>query len=315
MSNIRVSEAQFVLKALGFPTKQQNERSALALLALLDLSPDRTWADAQSPLMGITPIMDFARTHYQRDYKPNTRESFRKETVDHFRQAAIVVKNPDNPGRPTNSGATVYQIEASALELLRRYGSPDWETSLADFLATNMTLSDQYARVRQMQQIPVRTAQGKELKLSPGDHNILIKAIIEEFGSRYAPDGLLVYVGDTEDKWAYFDRDLLASLNIHADDHGKMPDVAIYLPDRNWLLLIESVVSHGPVDGKRYAELKTLFQNCSAGLVYVTAFPSRARMRPYLSELAWETEVWTADAPTHLIHFNGDRFLGPYTDQ
>jgi hypothetical protein len=93
-----------------------------------------------------------------------------------------------------------------------------------------------------------------------------------------------------------------------------MPDVVLYDTAKNWLLLIESVASHGLVDGQRHTELAALFAESSAGLglVYVTASPNRAMMGRYLGEIAWETEVWVADAPLHLIHFNGDRFLGPY---
>ena len=123
---------------------------------------------------------------------------------------------------------------------------------------------------------------------------------------------LIVAKQDTGDKWGYFDKEWLARLGVAVDGHGKMPDVVLYYPERNWLLLIESVTSHGPVDGKRHEELGRLFVASKAGLVYVTAFPSRAVMTRYLAEIAWETEVWCADAPSHLIHFNGERFLGPY---
>ena len=126
------------------------------------------------------------------------------------------------------------------------------------------------------------------------------------------PGGVLIYAGDTGEKWGYFDKELLAKLGVAVDGHGKMPDVVLYYPDREWLLLVESVTSHGPVDGKRHEELARLFAKSKAGLVYVTAFPSRAIMARYLGEIAWETEVWCADAPSHLIHFNGERFLGPY---
>lgn len=91
-----------------------------------------------------------------------------------------------------------------------------------------------------------------------------------------------------------------------------MPDVVLHFTAKNWLLLVEFVTSHSPVDGKRHAELAKLFAGSPAGLVYVTAFPNRAIMSRYLGEIAWETEVWVADAPSHLIHFNGVRFLGPY---
>lgn len=123
---------------------------------------------------------------------------------------------------------------------------------------------------------------------------------------------MLVYAGDTGDKWGYFNAPLLAELDVDVDSHGKMPDVVLHHAAKNWLLLVESVTSHGPVDAKRHAELAELFAAATAGLVFVTAFPNRATMSKYLAEIAWETEVWVADAPSHLIHFDGERFLGPY---
>jgi len=158
----------------------------------------------------------------------------------------------------------------------------------------------------------MQIAPGKEITLSPGDHSELIRAIVEDFATRFAPGSVLIYAGDTGDKWGYFDAVLLAELGVDVDLHGKMPDVALHFVEKNWLLLIESVTSHGPVDGKRHAELAKLFAGSTAGLVYVTAFPNRSIMSRYLGEIAWETEVWVADAPSHLIHFNGVRFLGPY---
>jgi len=94
--------------------------------------------------------------------------------------------------------------------------------------------------------------------------------------------------------------------------HGKLPDLVVYLPDKDWLVLLEAASSHGPVDAKRHAELKALFAGASPGLVFVSCFPSRAEMRKYLAAVAWETEVWCADAPDHMVHFNGERLLGPY---
>ena len=163
-----------------------------------------------------------------------------------------------------------------------------------------------------MQKLPVKLATGETMRLSPGDHNELIKGIIEEFAPLFVPGGILIYAGDTGEKWGYFDKELLAKLGVEVDDHGKMPDVVLYYPERGWLLLVESVTSHGPVDGKRHEELARLFAGSKAGLVYVTAFPARTVMTRYLGEISWETEVWIADAPSHLIHFNGARFLGPY---
>ncbi|MET1111702.1 MAG: BsuBI/PstI family type II restriction endonuclease [Allosphingosinicella sp.] len=308
----RIDEALNALKALGLPRRQVNDRSALTLLALLDLRPRRAWADAREPLMGITPIIAWARLHYDRHYAPNTRESFRRSTMHQFVQAGLAIRNPDAPERPVNSPLAVYQISPAAHALLKLYGSPEWPAALQAYLGDNSALVKRYAREREMQKIPVRLPEGGEIRLSPGEHSALIKSIIEEFLPRFAPGASLIYAGDTGEKMGYFASDELASLGVTVDSHGKMPDVVVHFAERNWLLLIESVTSHGPVDAKRHHELTELFAGSKAGLVYVTAFPSRAVMGRYLSDIAWETEVWVAEAPTHLIHFNGVRFLGPY---
>jgi len=311
--NEHIEAARQIIVALGLPKAQQNERSALSLLALLNLTPDKPWAEAKNPLIGITPIMDWAREHYGKEYAPNTRETFRRQTMHQFCAAGVARYNPDKPDRPVNSPKAVYQIEPAALKLLRTFGAKKWHDNLAVYLAERETLVARYARERKQNRIPVEIAPGQAITLSPGEHSELIRAIIESFAPRFAPGSVLVYAGDTGNKWGYFDAELLASLGVNVDSHGKMPDVVLHFTKKNWLLLVESVTSHGPVDGKRHAELAKLFAKSKAGLVYVTAFPNRAIMGRYLGEIAWETEVWVADAPSHLIHFNGVRFLGPYS--
>ncbi|MFT3777937.1 MAG: BsuBI/PstI family type II restriction endonuclease [Ottowia sp.] len=307
-----IEAARQIIASLGLPRAQQNERSALCLLALLNLTPGKAWANAENPLIGITPIMNWAREHYGKAYAPNTRETIRRQSMHQFCDAGVSLLNPDQPDRPVNSPKAVYQIEPAALALLRSFGSPAWHDSLAAWLVQRETLVARYAKERAQNRIPVEVAPGRRITLSPGEHSELIRAIVEDFAPRFAPGSVLVYAGDTGDKWGYFDAPLLADLGVGVDSHGKMPDVVLHFAERNWLLLVESVTSHGPVDGKRHAELAKLFAGSSAGLVYVTAFPNRAIMGRYLGEIAWETEVWVADAPSHLIHFNGVRFLGPY---
>lgn len=226
--------------------------------------------------------------------------------------AGLALYNPDKPERPVNSPKAVYQISAPALELIRAFGTARWEPQRLAFAAVMPTLAAKYAAQREQHQVPVTTLDGKRIKLSPGEHSELIKVIVEVFAPRFAPGSALVYAGDTGAKWGYFDRELLNSLGVSVDSHGKMPDVVLHYRAKNWLLLIESVTGHGPVDGKRHGELASLFSTAKAGLVYVTAFPNRQVMAKYLNDMAWETEVWVADAPSHMIHFNGSRFLGPY---
>jgi len=309
----KVREALRILVEIGMPRAQQNQRSAMCLLAIADITPGKKWADARAPLIGITPIMDFAAKHYMDEpYAPNTRETIRRQTMHQFCDGGVALYNPDDPGRAVNSPKAVYQVSPEALSLVRALGSPRWTEALRLFRKQRGNLAQRYAAARDMKYIPLRVAEGRKVRLSPGEHSKLIRQIVEVFGAHYAPGGTLLYAGDTGDKWGYFDREALANLGVAVDGHGKMPDVVIYYAQRDWLLLCEAVTTHGPVDGKRHGELKRLFRNSSCGLVYVTAFPTRAVMARYLDDIAWETEVWCAEAPTHLIHFNGARFLGPY---
>ncbi len=309
----RIKQALEVLKVLGLPRGQLNERSALALLALLELGPETPWAEAQSPLRGITPMMEFMTEVYGRRYAPNTRETVRRQTVHQFLDAGLIVQNPDNPERPTNSPGTVYRVETGALGLLRTFGSREWGQNLATHLATMETLRVQYAAERAMTRIPVQVGDGTVF-LSPGGQNVLIKQIVEEFGARFTPGGKVLYIGDADEKWMVLERENLEALGVTIETHGKMPDVVIHHRAKDWLVLVEAVTSHGPVDPKRHRELRALFGGSTVGLVYVTAFLDRATMARYLRDISWETEVWVAESPSHLIHFNGERFLGPHED-
>ncbi|WP_256973647.1 BsuBI/PstI family type II restriction endonuclease [Nostoc sp. T09] len=152
-----------------------------------------------------------------------------------------------------------------------------------------------------------------ELKtFSPGGQNVLIEKIINEFAQRFTPEGRLIYIGDTDEKFAHFNELALQDLGVTVDSHGKMPDVIIHYLKNNWLVLIEAVTSHGPINPKRKKELQSLFAEIKIPLVMVTAFLSRKAMVEYLADIAWETDVWIAEDATHLIHFNGEYLLQTY---
>jgi len=225
-----------------------------------------------------------------------------------------LLRNPDDPDRPTNSGKTVYQIEATALKVVRCYRTREWPNALAGYLTSRSKLLAELNRKRQLARIPVVLPSGKTVSISPGGQNPLIKNVIEELCPRFAAGGTVVYIGDAENKFQHLHADYLQSLGVVVPAPAKMPDVVIHDKKRNWLLLIEAVTSAGPVDAKRRKELKQLFRGCAAGLVFVTAFATRADMRSFLTQISWETEVWIAEDPDHMIHFNGERFLGPYQD-
>ncbi len=310
----RLAETIGALTALQFGPKQRNETAAYTLLALLDLRPDAAWADAQAPLRGVTPIIDFIADAYGVRYAPNTRETIRDDAVKFFVEEGLLLRNPDDANRPTNSGKTVYQIELTALGLLRKVGTRSWAADLHQYLASRESLKHEIARKRDLARVPVTLPDGSQVALSPGGQNPLIKAIIEQFCPAFAPGGVVLYIGDTENKFVHLETASLAVLGVTLDSAAKMPDVIVHHTAKNWLLLIEAVTSAGPVDGKRRKELKDLFAGGKAGLVFVTAFETRRTMQAFVSHIAWESEVWIAEDPNHMIHFNGERFLGPYPD-
>lgn len=310
----RIEEATGILRALGFGPKQSNETAAYTLLALLDLTAAQRWTEASNPLRGITPIITFISDAYRIHYAPNTRETIRDEAVKYFVDAGMLMRNPDNPARPTNSGKTVYQVEPHALELFRSFGTSEWTNRLETYLEGRASIRDELERYRELARIPVTLPSGDVVTLSAGGQNPLIKTVIEELCPRFVPGGVVVYIGDAEDKFLHLDAVYLEDLRVVVAAPAKMPDVVIHDARRNWLLLIEAVSTAGPVDGKRRRELKELFAGCSAGLVFVTAFASREVMRSFVSQISWQTEVWVASDPDHMIHFNGERFLGPYPD-
>lgn len=313
-SKKKLEEAVTVLKELGFDPRQRSEMAGYTLLALLSLRPADSWLHAQAPLRGITPIIDFIADAYGTRYAPNSRETIRDEAVKFFVEEGLLQRNPDNPNRPTNSGKTVYQIEENALELLRTFGSGTWKTELVNYLRSREAIKADITRARTLNRVPVILPDGSTVSLSPGGQNPLIKAIIEQFCPAFAPGGVILYIGDTENKFTHLEDEGLRRLGVELDSAAKVPDVIVWYEAKNWMLLIEAVASAGPVDGKRRKELKELFAGSTAGLVFVTAFETRRVMQRFASQISWESEVWIAEDPDHMIHFNGERFLGPYPD-
>ncbi len=316
----KIDEAEMILAALGLPTRQQNERSALTLLALCNLKEADPWSEAKQVSMSVVGnknnpkyegIMRFIAEHYGKRYAENSRETIRRQTLHQFVQARVVDQNPENPGLPTNSKDNHYRLTSEALKVIHSYGTGKWEKELEDFKNKFGTLREKYSQKRKFEMLSLKLADGAELNFSPGKHNEIQIAVIKQFAPRFAPGSALLYVGDTANKDLYRDIEGLKRLSIPFDEHNKLPDIVLYDKDRKWIFLIEVVTSHGPVSPKRVIELEALLKNCKAGKVYVTAFPDFKEFKKHTDDIAWDTEVWLAEIPDHMIHFNGNRFVGP----
>ncbi len=308
----RVKEAIGFLASIGLPREQQNERSALTLLALCDLRPRDPWSGAKAPLRRITEMMDWMLEQYGVRYAPNTRETIRRQSIHQFVQVGLVIENPDDPRRPINSPKWCYQISAEALHLIRMIGLKHFGPGIEQFKTRPAPLSLE-TRHRVLPRETVSMPDGSTLDLSVGGQSVLIRAVVEEFAPRFVRDPRILFIGDAGNKELLHEKEKLANLGVKLPQRGKAPDVLILDGIRDWLIIVEAATSHGPIDQKRKNELAALFSKARPGLVFVSAFPDRKAFSRFHAAIAWETDVWLADTPDHLIHFNGERFLGPYS--
>ena len=299
-----VDKIRNILIALGVPEKQQNELCCHVLLVMGKIYPDSKWEDSKNEWIRIHDMMSFINMFYRETpYAENTRETVRKNALHHFRTAAFVEDN----GLATNSPNYRYRLTAEFLNVLKNEGS---EESVKAFLKKHESLKSIYASKKDKQKQAL-SVNGLQLTFSPGKHNKLQKAIIEDFAPRFAPNAKCLYVGDTTEKDLVKDVETLKKLGFAITLHDKMPDVVLYDEKKDWLYFVEAVTSVGPMDPKRIVELGDLTKNVKAGKIFVTAFLDFGTYKKFAADLAWDTEVWIADMPEHMIHLNGDKFLGP----
>ena len=302
----KIEEARQILMDVGMPKKQQSDLCAYTLLALLNIKNQDEWSKATNEYIRIHDIIEFIKENYNITYAENSRETFRKKALHHFRISALIEDN----GLATNSPNYRYRITEEALKLVRNYKTNNWEEELNKYLSTHEKLIKIYENKRKLIKVTIKI-NGKEFKFSPGKHNDLQKAIIEEFAPRFAPNSIVAYVGDTKDKDLYKDKDILERLHISMGEHDKLPDVILYEKEKRWIYFIEAVTSVGPISPKRLVEISEMTTNCGYGKIYVTAFLDMKTFKKFAEDLAWETEVWLAEMPDHMIHLNGDKFIGP----
>lgn len=302
----KIQEARTFLQMVGMPKAQQADICCYVLLAMAGLKPTMNWNEAKNDWLRIHDMIQFANINYGTTYAENSRETFRKQALHSFRTAALVEDN----GKPTNSPNYRYRLTNETLQLIKQIQTQELEKSLDRFLMYHEKLVDIYASKKKMTMMPVKI-NGADFSFSIGKHNELQKAIIEEFAPRFAPHSTCLYVGDTIEKDLVKNVDILTQLGFEITLHDKMPDVVLYREDKNWIYFIESVTSVGPMNPKRILEINNMTKNVTAGKIYVTAFLDFKTYKKFSEELAWETEVWIAELPEHMIHLNGDKFMGP----
>lgn len=315
-----VNEALCILNSLGIPfeglSERRLEKMGMAFLAVADVRRSSQWKEAKQSGNKWAPqtrqIIEYINKNFSESISSGSYDDIRRKDLKLLTVAGIVERSANNPGAATNNPTRGYALNPQFACVVREFGTEGWDDQVDELLAETGTLRDRLSGQRSIETISVKIPGGKKLTFTPGNHNELQKAVIEDFLPRFGFGAEVLYVGDTADKFLLCEKAKLGRLSFFELTHDELPDVVAYSNEKNWLFLIEAVHSSGPISPVRLEELKRLTKSCSADIVYVTAFLDRVTFRKFAPDIAWETEVWIADAPDHLIHFDGDKFLGPY---
>lgn len=302
----KIEEAKQFLQQIGMPVRQQSDLCGYTIIAMANIKKDAEWINATNEWIRIHDIIQFIAENYGIVYAENSRETFRKQALHHFRNAALIEDN----GKATNSPNYRYRLTNEALNVIKEISSKKQRNAINVFLRYHDSLVELYASKKKMTKMPVKI-NNENFTFSAGKHNELQKSIIEEFAPRFAPNSECLYVGDTIEKDLVKNVEKLKELGFEITLHDKMPDVVLYREDKNWIYFIESVTSVGPMDPIRIKEISDMTKRVSAGKIFVTAFQDFSTFKKFSESLAWETEVWISDMPEHMIHLNGDKFMGP----
>ena len=201
---------------IGMPKAQRADICCYVLLAMAGIKQDTSWSDAGNEWIRIHDMIQFANTYYGSTYAENSRETFRKQALHHFRNAALVEDN----GKATNSPNYRYRLTEETLQMVRVFRTSEWQESVNRFLKYHEKLVDIYASKKKMTMMPVRI-NGADFQFSTGKHNELQKAIIEEFAPRFAPNSGCLYVGDTIEKDLVKNVEKLTELGFEITLHEK----------------------------------------------------------------------------------------------
>ena len=312
-----INTTLYILDVFGIPieaTPRRLERMAITFLASGNIKKISDFKRVQDLNSGYAlktrDIITYVNNYFGENISSGSYDDIRRKDLKLLTVAEIVLQS--NPNSATNDSTRGYSINPTYAELLRSFGSKNWEKIVVEKLKHIEPLSKKLKREREIAKVNVTLPSGGELTFSSGVHNDLQKAIIEEFLPRYGYDAEVLYVGDTSDKYLYIEKEKLEELNFFKISHEELPDIIAYSKEKNWLYLIEAVHSSGPISELRLIQLQKLTEDCKVDIVYVTAFINKLKFRQFIANIAWETEVWIADTPDHLVHFNGDKFIGPY---
>lgn len=317
-SKTLLNEAVEIFQQAGIPieqlTKRRLERMAMCFLAVAGIRD--SWQQIQglneNRRLKTRDIIVLLNEQFGENISSGSYDDIRRKDLKLLVLANIVINSAAKPDAATNDPTRGYAIDPLFADLVKTFKTEQWPAALKGYLQDRESLAEILSRQRNIFKVPIVLPSGEMFELSSGDHNLLQKKLIEEFLPRFGGGSQVLYIGDTSNKTLYIAREKLAELNFYELSHDEMPDIIAYHPLRNWLYLIEAVHSSGPMSETRLLELKRLTQKCTAKILFVTGFLTKSGFRKWITDIAWETEVWIAESPDHLIHFDGEKYLTPY---
>lgn len=313
-----LNEALDILKSVGVPFEKKSARAlenmAMCFLAVAGVT--KNWRDAkgqnENRHLRSKEIVHFINKHFEENISPGSYDDVKRKHLKRLVLADLILNSADNPVAATNDPTRGNTLSNDFKELITFYKTEQWAVKLKLFNKNRPPLEEILKRKRNLSKIPVILPGGVKLELSQGGHNQLQREIIDEFLPRFAKGTVVLYIGDTSNKYLVRDENKLKELGFFELTHDSLPDIVAYDATKNWLYLIEAFYSSGPMSEERILELKKSLKDCTAELIFITAFISKTDFKKNAADIGWESEVWTADSPDHMIHFNGDKFFGPY---
>lgn len=305
-----------VFQKIGIPvdgTDRKVERMAKACLAVGKIK--KSFAEALSEendgFVRTRDIISFENENYGEHISPGSYDNIRRKDLKLLIEAGIVINSSSRENLATNNPSRGYALSKSFVELLYSYGSEEWDMRLSEYLKEVKSLKEELECRRNLMKVPVTLPGGKRINLSYGAHNDLQKEIIETFLPLFGFGAEVLYVGDTTDKFLHLDEKALKEINFFVLEHDELPDVVAYSHEKNLLYLIEAYHSTGEWNEIRVRKVKRKLKEsgCTADVVFFTAFETKNAFKQKAKDIAWETEVWIAESPEHLVHFNGYKFL------
>lgn len=309
MSNNKLDDVCKILKDVEFSNDiNTNNMAVRFIVAATRITNEMEWKNATNDGISMHESRLFLNSNYDTNLKENTRESLRKNGAKKLETVGLA-RNNESEGITTNSSKFKWYLDDDFFDLVRSYGTSSYEKLLQKFLPNRESRIQLLRSTREKTMIPIKY-QGHNFKLTPGAHNILHKEVIEKFAPKFAGGSELLYVGDTANKSLIFEKSKLQQLGFPITMHKIIPDIILYNEKKRWLFLVEAVSSTGPMSIDRVTQIKNNYKG-NAGLIFVTAFQNWSVYKKFVNKIAWETEIWIADFPDHMIHMNGDRFTGP----